>query len=227
MRYAVVACAAALLAAPAAAQTVTLDEGTFRVLMGGREVGMETFSIRQSGSGADMVIIAQGQVSLESTGQMSAQVQVSGTELRPVAYDIELKGADARLIRAFVTGSRARARTVSPAGETMREYLVSQGAVLVDDDVAHHYWFVARQALGGATRVPLMNPRESRQVQATLTLGGEESVNVAGRTVRARRLTVQPAGGDARHAWIDDNGRVLRVEMAARGYTAVRTSLPQ
>jgi hypothetical protein len=107
-----VAMAAAL---PASAQTVQLDEGTFRLLVGGREVGVETFSIRQNGEGADAVIIAQGRVVLNGTAgsEVIANVQVSGARLRPVAYDLELRGGDVRRIRGSVTGSRAAARTGS------------------------------------------------------------------------------------------------------------------
>jgi hypothetical protein len=69
-------------------------------------------------------------------------------------------------------------------------------------------------------------PRESRQVQASLRLGAEENVAVGGATASGRRLTVEPAGGDVRHVWIDARGRVLRVEIPARNFTAVRTTLP-
>jgi hypothetical protein len=214
-------------AVPAAGQTVQLDEGTFRVLVGGREVGMETFSIRRNGEGADAVIIAQGRVVLSNGAEeVIANVQFAGTGLRPVAYDLELRGGDARRIRGSVTGSRAAARTVSPTGETMREFLVTDGAVILDDGVAHHYYFIAQRAAAGATSAPIMVPRESRQVQATIAASGPENVSAGGTTTSARRLTVQPAGGDARQVWIDAQGRVLRVEIPARSYVAVRTTLP-
>lgn len=221
--------AAALLAAgaPATAQTVQLDEGTFRLLVGGREVGVETFSIRRNGDGADAVVIAQGRIVLGNGGdEVIANVQVAGAGLRPVAYDLELRGGDARRIRGSVTGNRAAARTVSPTGETMREYLVTDGAVVLDDGVAHHYYFIAQRAAAGATSTPIMVPRESRQMQATIALGAQESVSTGGITTSGRRLTVQTAGGDARHVWIDPQGRVLRVEIPARGYVAVRTTPP-
>jgi hypothetical protein len=219
---------ALVVSAPATAQTVQLDEGTFRLLVGGREVGVETFSIRRNGEGADAVVIAQGRVVLNDNGgsEVIANVQVAGAGLRPVAYDLELRGADARRIRGSVTGSRASARTLSPTGETMREYLVTDGAVILDDGVAHHYYFIAQRAAAGATRTPIMVPRESRQLVATMTMGGEESVSAGGTTTRGRRLTVEPAGGDTRHVWIDAQGRVLRVEVPGRNYTAVRTTLP-
>jgi hypothetical protein len=228
MRYGSVAAAAVaaiLIASPAPAQTVRVDEGTFRLLVGGREVGTETFTIRQNGTGPDAVIIAQGRVVLEGS-EVVANVQLAGAGLRPVAYDLELRGGDARRIRGSVTGSRAAARTTSAAGETMREYLVTDGAVVVDDGVAHHYHFLAMRFAAGATQAPIMIPRESRQVQATITAAGEENISSGGTNVRARRLNIQPNGGDARAVWIDAEGRVLRVEIPARNLVAVRTALP-
>jgi hypothetical protein len=227
------AAAAAMLAAvlvqPTSAQTVQIDEGTFRIMISGREVGVETFSIRQNGTGAEAVLIAQGRVVLDAASggnEVVANVQLSGAGLRPVAYDVEMRGADARRINARITGSRASARTVSAAGENLREYLVSDGAVLLDDGVAHHYYFIGQRAAGGATRTPIVIPRESRQVQATIEAGGEESISAGGQTVRARKLVVTPAGGDVRNVWLDSAGRVLRVEIPARNYTAVRAALP-
>lgn len=217
--------AVALITSPAAAQTVQLDEGTFRILVNGREVGTETFSLRQNGTGADAVVIAQGRVVLDSN-ETTANVQLAGAGLRLVAYDVELSGADARRIRASVSRGRASSRTLSAAGETMKEYLVSDGAVLLDDGVAHHYYMIGQRAAAGATSTPILIPRESRQVQATLTQAGPESVQVGSGTVRARKVVVQPAGGDARTVWLDDQGRVLRVEIPARGYVAVRTAVP-
>ena len=217
--------ALAALAAPAAAQTVQLDEGSFRILVNGREVGTETFSLRQNGTGADAVVIAQGRVVLDAN-ETTANVQLSGSGLRLVAYDVELSGEDARRIRASVSGSRASARTVSSAGETMKEYLVSDGAVLLDDGVAHHYYMIAKRAEAGASSTPILIPRESRQVQATISVAGNESVSAGGSTVTAKKIVVQPRGGDVRNVWVDGQNRVLRVEIPARNYVAVRTALP-
>jgi hypothetical protein len=218
---------AALTALPAAAQTVRIEEGTFRILLGGREVGMETFSIRQNGTGADAVIIAQGRVVLEQNGgsEVVANVQLAGAGLRPVAYDLELRGSDARRIHGSVSGRRASAR-IAAASETFREYLVTDGAVVLDDGVAHHYYFIAQRAAAGAATVPIMVPRESRQIQATIAIGGTESTSAGGTTVQARKITVQPDGGDVRNIWVDSQGRVLRVEIPARNLVAVRTTLP-
>ena len=104
---------AAAAFAPLSAQTETLDEGTFRILVSGAEVGMETFSIRRSGSGADAVVIAKGRVVLDASRggqQIQANVQLAGPTLRPAAYEVEVRGGDAQGIRATVRGSRVSAR---------------------------------------------------------------------------------------------------------------------
>jgi hypothetical protein len=215
--------------APLAAQTETLDEGTYRILIGGQEVGMETFSIRRTGSGASAVVLAKGRVVVDANKgntQINATVQLSGPSLRPAAYEMEVRGGEAQGIRATVRGSRVSARIVSPAGENMREYLVSDGAVLIDEGVAHQYYFLARQVGTTSTSVPIVMPRQSKQVAASVTYRGEESVAVGGGNVTARHIVVQPAGSAAVDVWADAEGRILKISIPSRNYVAVRTALP-
>lgn len=221
--------AAVLLAVPLSAQTVTLDEGTFRILVDGNEVGVERFVIKQNGTGANAVVQASGQVVLEAAaggGQTVSVVELAGAGLRPTRYELELRGPDARRIQGTVVGARASARTTSPAGEALREYIVGNNAVLIDDGVAHHYYFLARRLEDGSAQVPILIPRENRQVMASVTTAGQENVTIGSTAVPARRLVVRPAGGDERSVWVDAEGRVLQVRIPARNYTAVRSALP-
>jgi hypothetical protein len=211
----------------AAAQT-TLDEGTFRLLIAGREVGSETFLIRQTGTGSEAVVIATGRVVLDTTQTrdgIDARLQLAGATLRPAAYDVMVQGGDT--IRGRVAGNRFNARILSATGERMREYLVSEGALLADEGVAHHYYFLARQATQPTQRMALLVPREGRQVWATVTVSDPERVVVAGEAVMARRIVVAPVGGVERLVWADESGRVLRVEIPERQYVAERTALPR
>lgn len=224
-------CAAALLlalsaSAPAPAQTVTLDEGTFRITIRGRDAGTETFSIRQNGTGADAVIIARGRVALNG-GETTSSTQLSGADaLRPTAYELTATGADARTVVGHATGGRFSTRTVSPAGEDMREHRVGEGAVLAEEDIAHHHFFIARRVAVGASRVTLLVPGENRQIRATVRVTGTEAIQVGGQTVNARRISVQPEGGTERILWADAAHRVVRVEVPSRNYVAERTTLP-
>jgi hypothetical protein len=213
----------------ASAQTTTLDEGTFRLTVSGQEVGTETFNIRQNGTGENAVIVAQGRVGLDSergAQELSASLEVAGPALRPAAYQVNVSGGESQKIAGRIVGGRFSARIVSPAGEMMREYLASDGAVLLDEGVAHHYYFLARRLdVDATTRIAVIVPRISKQLTAEVTVGTAQ-VTVAGRTVTARRISVSVPGTPDRTVFTDTAGRVLRLEIPARNYVAERTSLP-
>jgi hypothetical protein len=212
------------------AQTVTLDEGTFRLTVSGQEVGSETFSVRQTGTGENAVIVANGRVALDSErgGQeLSASLEVAGAALRPAAYQVNVQGGESQKIAGRVVGGRFTARIVSPAGEMMREYLASDGAVLIDEGVAHHYYFLARRLDNESTmRIAVIVPRLSKQLTAEVTARGSEPIEIAGKSTQARHLVVTIPGSPERHVWTDAAGRVLRLEIPGRNYLAQRTSLP-
>lgn len=213
-----------------AAQTTTLDEGSFRISIGGKEVGTETFSIRQNGTGEGAVIIAVGRVVLDADQgpqELSSELQVGGRSLRPAAYEVRVQGSDAERITGRVVGGRFSAQIISPAGESMREYLAGDGAVLADDGVAHHYYFLARRLQGSSARIPMIIPRQSRQVIAQVKVTGTEEISVGGTTIETRRISITPGASQERIVWVDPEGRVVRMEIPASGFVAVRTNTPK
>ncbi|HET9984828.1 MAG TPA: hypothetical protein VFQ38_14620 [Longimicrobiales bacterium] len=217
-----------LLASSAHAQTSTIDEGAFRLTIGGHDVGTETFSIRQNGSGPNAVTIAQGRVLLQNDGSqdIASSLELSGPELRPAAYQVTVQGGTPQKIAGRVTGGRFSARIMSPSGEMMREYLASDGAVLVDEGVVHQYYFVVQRA-GSGGRVPVIIPQLNRQVVAVVTASGSETLDIGGQKVSARHYTVAPTGLPAREVWVDGEGRVLRMAVPSRQYVAIRNALPR
>lgn len=217
------------LTAGAGSAQATLDEGTFRHIVGGREVATETFSIKETGSGQDAVVIATGRIVYREgpRRELTSQLQVSGPGRRPTAYDILVSGDEEQRIRATSSGSRFSARIVTGDGERVREYLVSQGAVVADAAIAHHHYFVAaRVANGSATRVPIIAPLDGRQLFANVSIGPAEEISIAGTTVSARPIRMTIEGGDPRQVWIDDQGRILRVAIPARDFLADRMEIP-
>ncbi|MEX2280955.1 MAG: hypothetical protein WEE89_00535 [Gemmatimonadota bacterium] len=215
---------------PASAQTVVLDEGTFRLRVGGQDVGNETFLIRQNGTGENAVVIATGKVVLDTarSGQvLSVELQMAGPALRIAAYQVNLTGTQKEQIAGRVVGSRFSAKIISAEGEMMREYLASDGAVVADEGVAHHYYFLAQRVGAESARVPIIVPRRSQQVMAQVSSRGNESVTVGGASLPARRLVIAAPSEPERHVWVDARGRVLRVEIPTRNYVAERVSAPK
>ncbi len=220
--------ALALAPAQLRAQGV-LDHGSFRLTLAGQEVGTETFTIHQDGTGAAAVTIAQGTVALDTgrvAQELTSWLRVSPVSARTAEYRLNVQGSSQQQITGTIAGGRFRARIVSPAGEMMREYLASDGAVLVDDGLVHQYYFLAQRAGSTTTRIPLLIPRESRQVLSTVTAAGSDAIEIAGRRVDARLLRVSAAGLPDRELWVDARGRVLRLAVPSRGFVATRTSVP-
>lgn len=220
---------AGILLAPglAMAQTGTDDRGSFTVLVGGRVVGTEEFVIQQTGAGSSAEIVATGRVQLQlptGTLELGPRLRTSGLQAQPVAYEVSVGGSSPQRIVGTVGAGRFSARIVTPAGEQLREYLASSGATVLDDGVAHHYYFLARRVRNG--RIPVIIPRENRQVMATVSAVGEETVRIGDATATVYHIVVRPDGGDERHVWVDALSRVIKVEIPARDYSAVRTTVP-
>ena len=216
----------ALATADAGAQTTLVDEGTFVLRENGREVGREVFAIRRSGTGPGAVVVAQGRIELGESDDLVTQLEVSGEGFRPATYAVQVEGTEPQRIAGRVAGGRFSARIVSPAGEMMREYLAGEGAVIVDEGVAHQYYFIAQRLDDATFTVPMIIPRQSRQVSASVTVGASENITIGGQSVAARRLTVSPTGLPDRSVWVDSQGRVLRLEIEGRGMTAERLAPP-
>lgn len=217
---------AGLSAAPVAAQGG--DQGTFKVFVEDREVGTEEFTIVQTGTGASAELLATGRVRVglpDGTLELDSRLRARGIGADPVDYQVSVGGSAPSRTIGTVSSGRFSAKIVTPSGEQLREYVASNGAVVLDEGVAHHYYFLAQRTHQG--RVPVIVPRENRQVIATVTSRGEESVRVNGTSATLFHLVVQPQGGDEHHVWVDALNRVVRVEVPARAWRAERVTLPR
>jgi hypothetical protein len=114
-------------------------------------------------------------------------------------------------------------------GESTKEYIVADGALVLDDNVFHQYYFLARRASSssGAATVPVVIPQRNTQVVMRVATQGSDAVSIAGRAITARLLVLSEPGGATRHIWVDDQGRVLKVVLDARGITALRDEPPR
>jgi hypothetical protein len=216
------------LAPTARAQTGAEDEGTFEIVVSGRRVGTEQFSIRQAGVGASSEFVATGRIEVllpSGSLELTPRLRASGFQADPVSYEVTVGGDAPRRIVGTVGSGRFSAKIVTPSGEQLREYVASSGATVLDEGVAHHYYFLARRTRSG--RVPILIPRENRQVMADVVDRGEEQLTLHGTQVALYHLVVRPEGGDERHVWVDSLGRVIRVEIPDRNYVATRTELPR
>jgi len=221
--------AATLVGAAGAAAQAPIDEGTFRLVVDGREVGTERFVIQARGSGASEETTATGSVTLDdAAGQArTTSVQFSGLDLRPAQYTVSVGGEGGDRLSGRVAGRRVSARIVSSTGENVREYLVSEGAIILDGMVAHQHYFLARRVRAGETHVPVIVPRDARQSWIDVEILPNETITVAGTPIDCRKLRLSGEPGGVRLLWTDDADRVIRFEIPDRKFVAERTALPK
>lgn len=219
----------ALCAPTPGSSQVTLDEGVFTVTLRGQPYGTETFLIRRAGTGDETRVVATGEIRLQDASgarEMAVRLQAVGREMTPSAYEIKISGVMQEHVRIERNGSRLVSAVVSDRGERVREYRASPDALLREQDVAHHFFFLGRRLVeGGDFAAPVIVPRAGRQVDVEVSEVGTESLAIGGESAQARRLRVAE-GTEISLVWIDAEGRVLAVEIPGTGYRAVRQQPP-
>jgi hypothetical protein len=210
------------LASAASAQTVLIDQGSFRLSLGGREIGRDSFNIRRTGSGDDARILAQGWLELDGR-RVSSVVETTG-RYGFTRYQATVSGAETAEIMVGVSGRRLELTVKSPAGEQTREARARDGAVLLDENIVHQYYFVGVLAREGAS-IPVIVPRHNDQGAVDVQSVTPESLTIDGQQVDAMRLLLSAAGVE-RRLWVDPQGRVLRLEVPSTGFVAERLRAP-
>ena len=214
------------LAIPGAGpQATTIDEGSFTITRDGAPAGREDFSIRGTSGIGGMVHRAQATVTLD--GQRLSPALSTDQSGAPVTYQIEVR-ADGQTERLSGQVSRGRLsiRRQGSGGTSAKEYVVAEGAIILDDDVYHQYYFVAPRA-PGPTNIPVLGPRRGTQTVMRLSSQGAESVVVGGKSLDATHLVLSDPGGNDRDLWVDAKGRVLKVAIPGRSIVALRDDPPR
>lgn len=220
--------AVALTSAPGApAQQVTLDEGSFTLYVNNQRVGREQFSIKQTQVGGGTEIVASATI-MRNDKRFEPLLKTDGSG-RPLAYELVSGSGPKRatVVQAMSRGARFSGRVAGDGGRaTERDLPLDANSVVLDDDVVHHFYFVARAASSGAT-VPVVVPRRLARESVVVTRRGDANVEIGNGTLPSRHLIVAVAGGAATDLWVDAAGRVLRLHVASRGFTAVRDEAPR
>ena len=224
MRH-IICLAATLAAIPSVlpGQVQVVDQGRFVITENGRRIGTEDFVIRRApGAGGD---VFTGTATVAYSDRRLAPALRTDPKGAPLAYQMEIRvGPDVKeSLRGQIGRGRFSARVRTPGGESAKEYIVSDGAIILDDEVFHQYYFLGVSARTGS--VPVVVPRRNEQLTMRVTAGGSETVEISGARVSARRLEVHDPGGTTRHVWLDSQGRVLKVTID--GVTATRDELPR
>jgi len=223
LRAAVMAAVLGPAAAGAQASAV-IDEGSFTITQQGSPYGRESFRIVRTAAPGGQVFRATGQGALGDNRVTS----ILGTDSTgvPVSYssDLLLNGRVVQRLQGRGRPGRFSVLSSTTAGEAAREYVLNAGALLIDGDVIHHYFFVPLAAHG---LLSVIAPRSGQQISLQVTDVGPESLDIAGRAIDSRHFSLSSSGGVRREVWVDGQGRLLKVVVPDRGLVAVRDDPPR
>lgn len=230
---ATVTVAAALLAGAlgtrtARAQVVAVDEGSFAVTRAGAAVGREEFRIVRQPVAGGAAFVARS-VAGYGARRVTPALQADA-DGEPLRYQMDVRGAgpDERVSAQAGAAGHFAMSTQRGTSEGAREFLLAHGTVVADDEAYHQLYFLARQALAGATSIPVLVPRTDAQMTVLVRRVGPEPVTIGGHAVPATRFALVGAGGGwRRDLWVDNEGRVLRVVVPGLAIDAVREDPPR
>ncbi len=214
-------------AAPLGAQQQLVDRGSFTLYVRGAPIGEERFAIRSERAGsAGIRYVAGAELNLKVNGRtqrVSVGLEAMGPRARVRRYEIEINGSEAETIVGTLARDRLRLDIRGPRGDEMKEFLVRERAVVLDQHVAHLYFFAWKQ-LGSERSTPaqILMPRQRAQGFVTINDLGDEMVRVQRRDLRLRHITLVGEGGKTHHIWLDGD-RVMLIEVPMDGFRAVRS----
>jgi hypothetical protein len=143
----------------------------------------------------------------------------------PVSYEARLS-QEGKSVRIEGRGRPGRFSVLSTTtgGESAREYVLENGALLMEDEVFLHFFFVPLAA--ASARVTVIVPRSAQQDAFTLSSVGPETVDIAGTKVRGKRFSLS-SDGVRRDVWVDGLGRLLKVSIPEKELVALRDDPPR
>ena len=213
----------------ATGQEVQLDGGTFEHSVAGGFAGTETFAIR--GRSAD--VVAVGRVTREGGPEALRAVEVGArldTFGRPLRYEMNTREGPPLHVVVNRTGSRLRVTTTADEGERFTEFLASQNLLLLEREIAHHYFSLARllRDAGDPRSLDLevLVPSEGLTVPVRIRGLSRDTLTVAEARVSATRFELS-VGTEATLLWTaTEDGRILRVAIPQRRWQATRVARP-
>jgi hypothetical protein len=201
----------------------TVDEGSFTITVNGQRVGREDFSIAGTPSGRGTEYIAKATIVMGDR-RVAPAMQADSTGA-PMTYQVQTRNAsNQEWWSGTISRGRVDARMRTVKGEARKEYIVSEGAIILDDDVYHQYFFVVSRARPGTTAVVI--PRRNAQITLRISNAGDDRVSVAGKDLEAVHYVLTEASGAQRDLWVDTQGRVLKVAIPSKGIVALRDDPP-
>ncbi len=201
-----------------------LDQGVLIISRDGVEIGREEYAIRATAGHPGLLAVATDEY---RDREVRLALELS-EDREPVSYqaDVSVGGRVAERLSGQLGRGRFAVRLVNQRGETVHEFPVPRGLVVLDDDGFDQYLFLPRPTAGASLPVTLLVPRATRIVTASVRAVGADSVLVGAQRLRADHFTLALPSGETRDFWCTAQGELLQVSLPARTIVATRAAAP-
>ena len=199
------------------------DEGSFTITVSGRTAGRENFRITATPRGELTDYLARADVTYGDR-KITPELR-TGPDGAVVDYRVTTRaGATSERWEGVLARGRLNASIASGRGTAAREYIVPAGAMVLDDEIMHHHWFLVLRSRSGS--IPVVVPRRSN-VQASVTMStvGEETLQIGNHDLASTHLR-GTIGDEVHDIWVDKSGRLLKVALPSRSLVATRDDPP-
>ena len=205
-----------------------VDEGVLVVRVDTLEVARESFRLNQgrlSRGEAGWTLASTIRYDRSRPVIVLAPILEVNRDTMPATlqYDVADPRQPSRILGELGRG-RFTVRLVARATERAREFPTGQHALVLDDSVFAPYVFAAWRAVpgSGAALVTAIFPRALRREAVQIRDLGAESTTLNRDPARLRHITLQ--GQETVHIWLDEGGRLMKVEIPARRLSAERVA---
>jgi hypothetical protein len=210
---------------PSGEQVSVIDQGTLMISRNGTPIGRESYRILRSPAPGGQVLRATGQSAI---GDDRVETTLGTDSLGlPVSYDSKLyqHGELVQHVGGKGRPGRFSVLVQTKGGESAREYVLNNGALLIDDNVFHQFYFVPVAV--GHDHLLVISPRSNEQERFEVADLGADTLKISGRAIGARHHVLRGSDGQSREIWVDGQGRLLKVALPAKGLVALRDDLPR
>ncbi len=207
--------------APSAAQGPALDRATFVIMRGSELIGREEYTLRQgrqSGGGRGFTLTVNAHYPPNRASPIVISTIEFGADSQPATARIDLDTGERPSIFVAMTARRVTVRTVTPRGESAKQFPAAERTILLDEFMLSPLVMLPGKEEGD---IRILVPRTDQMDLVRLRDQGIEPVEVRGVDRQLRHITLESDAG-IRHLWYDDSWQLIKVEVPQSGTTAVR-----
>ncbi len=206
---------------------IAREEGQFKVLANGKEVGSEKFAILTSEDAASSTSF----LDLRNPGaghqkiQLESKLEMDGKYL-PKTYQLksDVDGQKGTINAAF-SGHEAMFEYIGSGTPRKGGLLVGDRYTVLDTNIFHHFIFLTRLFKYGSNdkdqRFEVVIPQEQDNGVLRISEVDKESITIKGKKVEARHLQVD-SGSVLIHLWVDSQNVLRRITVPSREIEVVR-----